>query len=269
MNPYEVLGVQTNATDREIKTAYRNLVKKYHPDKNHTDEAKLRIKDINLAYEILSDKTKKSAYDNFDNYQQTEQYVYEEDPREVYRREYLRRKSQEAKEKRERELKLKKKIHRFLWMLSIPFSLLAFVLLLDYYLPTTSFHETAIRGWQERVGETRRSRGWLVSYMETENFVLEVPPELQQNLDYDGREMILVNATPIFKAPRLITAEIHNQLYSFESPGTVYIFGITLPVLLLISSLITLLQRNLPMLNDIMSYAQIVFAIIVIIKMNH
>lgn len=271
MNPYEVLGVGKDASEHEIKTAYRSLAKKYHPDRNHTDEAKQRIKDINEAYEILSDPTKKSAYDNQGNYdyQQTETYVYEEDAREVYRREYLRRKSQEAKEKRERELILKKKIHRFLWLLSSPLLLLALVLLIDYFLPTTTYHEPALRGWQQRLSYSRNSRGPLVSYIETENFILEVPSEIHINYDYDRGENLIIEATPILKAPRLITATINNQYYSFSSPGTVYVFGIALPCLLFISSLVVLLKRDFSMLVDIMSYAQIVFAIIVIVKMYH
>ena len=54
MNPYEVLGIKPNATDAEIKAAYRNLVKKYHPDINREDpQAEELLKKINMAYTIL------------------------------------------------------------------------------------------------------------------------------------------------------------------------------------------------------------------------
>lgn len=62
-NYYNVLGVSKNATDEEIKTAYRKLVFEYHPDKNSSAYAKERIKEINLAYDTLSDPEKKVEYD--------------------------------------------------------------------------------------------------------------------------------------------------------------------------------------------------------------
>ena len=63
---YEVLGVSKTATDEEIKKAYRKLAKKYHPDMNPGDkEAEKKFKEASEAYAVLSDKEKRSQYDQF------------------------------------------------------------------------------------------------------------------------------------------------------------------------------------------------------------
>lgn len=62
---YSVLGVEKNASDDEIKSAYRRLAKKYHPDLNNTEEAANKFKEINEAYEVLGDSKKRANYDQF------------------------------------------------------------------------------------------------------------------------------------------------------------------------------------------------------------
>jgi molecular chaperone DnaJ len=62
---YEVLGVGRNATDDDIKKAFRKLAFQYHPDKNHDDGAAEKFKEVNEAYQVLCDPDKRSAYDRF------------------------------------------------------------------------------------------------------------------------------------------------------------------------------------------------------------
>src|SRR6516162_11329989 len=63
---YEVLGVERGVNDSDLKSSYRKLAMKFHPDRNPGDhEAEHRFKELNEAYEVLKDGDKRAAYDRF------------------------------------------------------------------------------------------------------------------------------------------------------------------------------------------------------------
>jgi len=62
---YEVLGVSRNASEEELKSAFRRLARKFHPDVNDSPDAEEKFKEINEAYGVLSDQEKRAAYDRF------------------------------------------------------------------------------------------------------------------------------------------------------------------------------------------------------------
>lgn len=65
MDPYETLGLDRNASEDEIKRAYRKLSKKYHPDLNKAPDAEKKFKEVNEAYEILKDPQRKAQFDQY------------------------------------------------------------------------------------------------------------------------------------------------------------------------------------------------------------
>ena len=62
---YEILGLSKTASRQEIKTAYRKLAKQYHPDRNKAGDAEAKFKEVQEAYEVLSDDQKRTAYDKY------------------------------------------------------------------------------------------------------------------------------------------------------------------------------------------------------------
>jgi len=94
MNYYEILGVKRNASNDELKKAYKQLVKKYHPDLYPGDKsfAEQKTKDINIAYETLVDSSKRAAYDaEVFPVQNSYSYTppkYDTAPNDYYRRQY-------------------------------------------------------------------------------------------------------------------------------------------------------------------------------------
>src|SRR5690606_5772413 len=62
---YEVLGVSRTADAQEIRRAYRRLAREYHPDVNKAEDAEEKFKEVNEAYEVLSDEERRAAYDRF------------------------------------------------------------------------------------------------------------------------------------------------------------------------------------------------------------
>lgn len=226
MNPYSILGVSATATDHEIRSAYRRLVKQYHPDKNNSAEAHERIVLINEAYDILSDSTRRRQYDNPFTFTAP---VYEEDPREVYRREYIRKRNEREKlekEKARRRREIKVKVLR---VLSYPVLIFSIIVLIDRYLPETVFYESRQRSWATTDSTYSRT----VYTVQTENFEFDVPSIVYNNchLYSSDKPAFIVQATPIFNSIIAIDATQEESYTVFED-SSLYSFGFFFWILL-------------------------------------
>ncbi|KAH7708962.1 DnaJ domain containing protein [Aphelenchoides avenae] len=72
-DPYAVLGVSRKASSKDIKSAYKRLAMEWHPDKNSSPEASERFMEINQAYEVLTDPTRKERFDRYGSFDEPQQ----------------------------------------------------------------------------------------------------------------------------------------------------------------------------------------------------
>jgi len=142
-NFYQTLGIKRDASSDDIKKAYRKLAQKFHPDKNDGDKFfEERFKEIQEAYEVLSNVYEKGKYDTnydyfFNGQQKTNQtYTHKEDPK--YERpkpdpEKVRQ-EKEAKEKREKERAEKERVANIKRNSELPFEDKAWIFLGNWFL---------------------------------------------------------------------------------------------------------------------------------------
>lgn len=262
MNPYSVLNVPLHASDDEIKAAYRRLVKQYHPDRNKSESAKVIIVRVNEAHEILSDPIKRSRYDRSILMQYSE--IEQEDPVEQYKREFKLRKQREAKQREKEIIAREKKQFKMARMVALCMLFATLILLVDHYLPPKYYEEIADRGWQQRLGGTRRSRGELISTMHTKNFTIGVPNEVHVNYDYFVKpEIIKISVSPLFHIPETIWVPTQKGLYKFEALRTIY-SNIFLLYLLSLSSIFTAVRKEYTLVNYGLCYLPMLIAGIII-----
>ena len=242
MNPYHILGVPPHASDAQIKSAYRKLVKQFHPDVNK-DQSEVRIKQLNEAYDVLSDPLRKADYDR-SNAELTLEY--EEDPQEVYRREYVERKRAERRQKKEDYERRVRTIYKYLRLIAIPALIFASLIIIDRYLPQHETHEVAEDGWQERIGMRMYGERTLVSFMATKHFVIAVPHQIHLSYDYHAvnKQLVTIAISPIFKIPTRVSFVENGRNYSADIKLTIYSNPGKLHYIMLFASLFVVLRKD-------------------------
>jgi curved DNA-binding protein CbpA len=224
---YQILGVSYNAREGEIKSAFRKLVLRYHPDKNASVEAASLILEINEAYEILSDPIKKNLYDSIlTGKQQLVQppMAPHRDP--AYRR---RARNPNFKSKRQQMLEMMAEyLPITLFMSRLGFALVVFIAL-DFLLPSTAQEETIIKTKVSTVGRhqtsnkkfyTDKGTGFEVNYQESKNFEIG--------------SSVRITYSSFVHVPKVVETKSNHIL--IKIPTTIYGSFIFMPLLLLITS---------------------------------
>jgi hypothetical protein len=250
MNPYHVLGVPEDASDEQIKTAYRRLAKQYHPDRNKSGSAVNIIQRVNEAYEILSDPARKARYGK-SNYipddqsaQTAEEHAYEE-----YKREFLKRKREEAAKNIAKAKLDEQRKYKNARLITMPILLFALLLTIDEFLPPNHYRETSEEGWQFTESAGRNSRGRLLTFMRTKNFIMQVPYQVHLDYDYDNPGIIDVYTSRTLDIPKEVVAYTKHNVFTFAPGGEIYSGFFHVHWLLLLSASFIAYQKKFSVIN--------------------
>ena len=238
-DPYSVLGVEKTASVHEIRKAYRDLAKKYHPDVNNDAEAVTMTARINAAYKLLNNPEKKSAYDNRFSFVSDEigdEFVgggVAEEFDEVYHNEAI---AEEFEKERKRSLR-ESAIYKIARVICYPIALLSFVVIIDYFLPVSTELDYALSGYQKGLNSTYSA---VSSFMKTTEHEFEVPNKVHVNYDYDANEkkLVCMEFTPIFNTMKRVGVDHGEYALMYRAPGNIYSpWLLPVPYILLFSSL--------------------------------
>jgi len=241
MDYYTILGVSENASQREIKQAYRKLAILYHPDKNPDPQAEVRFKEIAVAYDVLGDEFKRKAYDMrfmpllqelVTHPSETEAPAHR-DPRYRRRAPY----APTGRRTTQRDL-MAQYLPRFFWLNKAAMAFLT-LLFLDYVLPSRHRTEEIIQMNATHVNNPKGGpRTADYATMTDRGTALELSSS--EALHFDVRDHVEIQSTPIFSTILRIT--------NLREPYEVKRFGIygapgIIPLIMLLTAGLALLVR--------------------------
>ncbi len=235
-NYYEILGVNNKASQTELKRAYRRLAVLYHPDKNPDPTAEQFFKEVNEAYYVLSDTSKRSQYD-FKLHNPFSDFVLPIEPRPYHRDPaYHKRRTNTGAQERKPTLEdlMRDYLPYFKWLIwaGLVFSL---VFAIDYLLPRPSSLEQISE--VSSVYRNRQTYGYtviitssgrkIIMYEDAGNFIHQVE--------------IIVEYTPILQVVRKVSDVTERHVAMLDGIyGPVFI----IPIFLFFTSIIGFLFRN-------------------------
>ena len=237
-NHYDTLGITARSSDAEIKRAYRKLAVLLHPDKNPLPEAEAAFKEVNAAYEVLSDPIARGLYNqiltNLSNQQ----------PITPLHRDPAYRKRQQAGYKPHRPTDPSEKV--LLMQGALPFfNKLAWwccawclILLIDYYLPPRVYNERVQTYTSDRRQSGRRYQDFRLVTDQGHRFTLSAGESEYFPLGSD------VRIKSSFFLSVLINLEATETGYELTNLATLYRNFIFAPIILFVLSLLGMLWKN-------------------------
>ena len=258
----QVLQLAENASKEEIKSAYRELSKQYHPDVNAAAGAHEKFLEIKAAYEYLTNEQPDAQLNDYFQSQQTQQPSEEENWRAEQRR---KNKEKELERDRQQALLIMTLVRYFrpvAWLILTWNVMLA----IDYFLPY-ELHEQEILTVSQAY-EYRRSGNYLrYDRIVFEDFEMKFDrgelPRADEYKDADAE----VAATQIFRKPMVAYITFNGRTGSYQQVYNIYIiFGYLIPVMLILGGLFFYLKKpphrlNLSTLLFFFSIFQLIFFI--------
>ena len=242
MNPYEILGVGREASNDDIRRAYRELAKKYHPDVNSDTRAVETITKINAAYELFTNPQKRDGYHNriFFVDQDIE---FEEDSLESHQEEYNGQRTQEDLEKAKRLGHYQARWYDIVRRLCYPIGIFSLLVIVDFFLPANVEFDYPLVGDQKAAAV--RFGSAVVPYMKTNLHEFEIPSDVHRVYDYYAKEkkLICMEFTPLFNSLKRIGIDHSEYMLMYRAPGSIY-SSLLLPVPYILLALCILLIRR-------------------------
>lgn len=227
MDYYSVLGVSESATSREIKDAYRRLVKMYHPDINPSPVADDKMRTINEAYEILANSQTRNLYDLQRRGVPVEKQ--EETPYERYKREYRQKKMAQERQRMETLLRWKIRFYGYQRKACVFFFAIGVLFTIDYYL----YRPAVLQEIKRIDGEEQRETN-----IETRDLKVSTSGGLLSEYNLSKSQQIQVYYSSVFGIP--VQVRLPDSTNAYAIRNTLHSFKNILSIIILVFSSIVI-----------------------------